>query len=278
MPPRPERRILVLAILVPLLLVLGGLTGKAAAESTYDKIKRLGVFNAGVRADFAPLGFVDDSGNEIGFGPDLAKIFADMMGVKVKYTVVTSAARIPLVLNGGIDADVGLTTPTKQRNEQIDFTTPYIWDGIALLVKKGASLEVADYGPPKKIALTQGSSVIDYVKEKLPNAILLTFQNPSDAAAAFVQGKADAYASNRYPVLVIAKDHPEYQVSKNLALDPIAIGVHQDDSKWLNWLNFTMQEMWLKGDYQKLYEKWFGEKPEWQIWSAYRLQPGIGQP
>jgi polar amino acid transport system substrate-binding protein len=254
------------------------LAGPAAAESTFDKIKRTGTFTAGVRSDFAPIGFVDDSGNPVGFGPDLAKIFADKMGVKVKYVAVTSASRIPLVMNGGIDADVGLTTPTKQRNEQIDFTTPYIWDAVAMLVKKGASLELSDYGPPKKIALTQGSSILDYVKEKLPNASLVTFQNPSDAAAAFIQGKADAYASNRYAVHAISVQHPDYVVSKTIALDPIAIGVHQDDSKWLNWLNFTMQEMWQKGDYQKLYEKWFSEKPEWQIWSHYRLQPGIGQP
>ena len=263
-----------LVLSLPLLL----LAGSAHCESTFDKIKRLGVFNAGVRSDFAPIGSVDDAGNPVGFGPELAKIFADKMGVKVKYTIVTSASRIPLVQNGGIDADVGLTTPTKPRNEQIDFTTPYIWDAVAMLVKKGASLELADYAPPKKIALTQGSSILDYVKEKLPSASLVTFQNPSDAAAAFMQGKADAYASNRYAVVVIAKQQPNYVVSKTIALDPIAIGVHQDDSKWLNWLNFTMQEMWQKGEYQALYEKWFGEKPEWQIWSAYRLQPGIGQP
>jgi polar amino acid transport system substrate-binding protein len=276
--PRTQQRFARFVILLSVMLVAGLSARPAAAESTFDKIKRLGVFNAGVRSDFAPIGSVDDSGNPIGFGPALTKIFADKMGVRVKYTIVTSASRIPLVQNGGIDADIGLTTPTKQRNEQIDFTTPYIWDSVAMLVKKGASLELADYAPPRKIATTQGSSIVDYVKEKLPNAVLVLFQNPSDAAAAFIQGKADAYASNRYAVRAIAQEHPEYVVSKTIALDPIAIGVHQDDSKWLNWLNFTMQEMWKVGDYQKLYEKWFGDPPEWQIWSHYRLQPGIGLP
>ena len=198
---RAEQRILRLTILVPLMMLVGGWAGHAAAESLYDKIKRIGVFNAGVRADFPPIGTVDDSGNPIGFGPDLAKIFADKMGVKVKYTIVTSSAsRIPLILNGGIDADIGLTTPTKQRNEQVDFTTPYIWDSVAMLVKKGASLKLADYAPPKKISIAQGSSIVDYVKEKLPNAELVQFQNPSDGAAALIQGKVDAFASNRYAV------------------------------------------------------------------------------
>src|SRR5215212_3869134 len=130
-------KLLFTILLLPLLLV-GPLLSGAAAESVFDKIKRTGTFTAGVRADFAPIGSVDDSGNPIGFGPELAKIFSDKMGVKVRYVIVTSASRIPLVQNGGIDADIGLTTPTKQRNEQVDFTTPYIWDSIAMLVKKGA--------------------------------------------------------------------------------------------------------------------------------------------
>jgi polar amino acid transport system substrate-binding protein len=275
---RLEQQILVAAFLLPFLCVIGGFSRTAAAESTFDKIERTHVFNAGVRADFAPIGSLDDSGNPVGFGPDLAKIFADKLGANVKYVIVTSAARIPLILNGGIDADVGLSTPTKQRNEVVDFTTPYIWDAVSMLVKKGSSLKLADYGPPKKIALAQGSSIADYVKEKLPNAQLVTFQNPSDGAAALLEGKVDAFASNRYAVRVISHEHPDYVVSETIALDPIAIGVRQNDSKWLNWLNFTMQEMWKAGQYQALYEKWFGEKPEWQIWSAYRLQPGIGQP
>src|SRR5665213_1059493 len=43
--PRPERGMLRLAIALPsMLLLIAGLTGHAAAESLYDKIKRVGVF------------------------------------------------------------------------------------------------------------------------------------------------------------------------------------------------------------------------------------------
>jgi ABC-type amino acid transport substrate-binding protein len=274
----PKRTILHFTLFMAVALTAGHTYATALAESTLDKIKRTGIFTAGVRADFAPIGSVDDSGNPVGFGPELAGLFAKKLGVEVKYVTLTSASRIPLIQNGGIDADIGYTTPTKQRNEQIDFTTPYIWDSIVLLVRRDGGLKISDYGPPKKISLTQGSSIIAYVKEKLPNAVLVTFQNAADCAAALLQGKVDAYATDRSGARAIMKRQPDYGVTETFALDPMAIGIHQDDSKWLNWLNFTMQEMWKVGEYQELYEKWFGEKPEWQIWSAYRLQPGIGQP
>ena len=44
-----------------------------AQLETLDKIKRTGVFTAGVRADFPPIGSVDDKGEPIGFGPGLSR-------------------------------------------------------------------------------------------------------------------------------------------------------------------------------------------------------------
>ncbi len=148
---------------------------------------------------------------------------------------------------------------------------------MVLMVKKGGSLKVQDYGPPKKISLTQGSSTIDYVKQAVPNALVVTFQDDNDVALAVLQGKVEAAAFNRLAAQKVVARHQDLVISDTFALDPMAIGVRQDDSKWRNWLDFTMQEMWVTGEYQALYEKHFGAKPEWQIWSAYRLQPGISK-
>jgi len=126
------------------------LAPSAQAENTLDKIHRTGVFLAGVRYDFPPVGTVDDAGKPTGFGPALAKSFADKLGVKVQYVQVTSKSRIPLLLNGSIDADIGPTTPTVERNKVVDFTIPYVWDGDSLIVYKGASLNITDYAPPQE--------------------------------------------------------------------------------------------------------------------------------
>lgn len=265
------------ALLLCSVLALSSVNAIAQTESVFDKIKRTGVFTAGVRADYPPIGSVDDKGSPIGFGPELAKIFANRMGVQVKYVFVSSPNRIPLIQNGGIDADIGLTTPTKARNEIIDFSTPYIWDSIALLVKKGSSINIKDYGPPKKISLTQGSSIIDYVKEHVPNAQFVMFQESAHAAAAALEGKVDAWATNGYAARAVAKEHPQFVKGENFALDPMSIGVRQNDSKWRNWIDFTLQEMWSTGEYQALFIKHFDEKPTWQIWSHYRLQPGTAK-
>src|SRR3546814_16499457 len=75
--------------------------------------------------DYPPNGFVDATGEVVGDGPDLAREFARNLGVKVKFVQATSQTRIPLLLNGQIDAEFGITTPSKTRDEVVDFSLVY---------------------------------------------------------------------------------------------------------------------------------------------------------
>lgn len=266
---------LALAAALPL-----GLVTQASAQqgqSTLAKIKASGKLQAGVRFDFPPVGSVDNSGKPIGFGPELAKIFADRLSVQVEYVQVTSKTRIPLLQNGSIDADIGPSTPTVARDEVVDFSIPYVWDGVGFLVKKGGSLNVKDYGPPKKVATTQGSFIVDLIKKELPNAEIVLFQEFPDAVVALQNGKVDAVGVNRFNGLAFAAKNPNLVMGDDFFVDPWAIGVRENDSDWRDFINFTLQELWQTGEYQKLFAKHYGEAPKFHMWSEYRLQPGIGE-
>ena len=258
-------------------LALACLANPASAQGTLDKIKHDGVFLAGVRFDFPPVGSVDLSGDPVGFGPDLAKAFADKLGVKVKYVQVNSQNRIPLLLNGQIDAEIGITTPFVQREETVDFTIPYVWDSTTILIHKGDDPAPKHYGPPKKVATTQGSANIPVFKAVVPNADFVLFQEYPDAFAALRNHKVDAVVLNRATTGLAIKADPDLAAGDDIDIDPWAIMVRENDSKWRKFINRTMQEMWATGEYQTIYAKWFGEKPRWHMWSEYELQPGIGK-
>src|SRR3546814_323834 len=112
----------------------------APAKSTLDQIKERGVLLAGVRFDYPPNGFVDATGEVVGYGPDLAREFARNLGVKVKFVQATSQTRIPLLLNGQIDAEFGITTPSKTRDEVVDFSLVYNVEPTVILVRNGESV------------------------------------------------------------------------------------------------------------------------------------------
>ena len=259
--------------LVALSIGLGG----AQAAGTLDKIKERGKVIFGVRFDFPPVGSVDASGNPVGFGAELGTLIAGKLGVPVEFVQSTSASRIPLLVNGNIDAEIGATTPTVKREEVVDFTMPYIWDSVALIIKKGNSAKLADYAPPKTIAATQGSANIDVVKSIMPNAQFLNLQEYPDAVMSLINGKSDAVVTNRINAVAILEKYKDLDVSESFYRDPLAIVVRQNDSLWRNYLNKTLQELWADGSYKTLYKKWFGMEPDFMMWSQFRLQPGIGQ-
>jgi polar amino acid transport system substrate-binding protein len=250
----------------------------AQVESTFDKIKRTGIFLAGVRYDLPPLGSVDTAGNPVGFSIDLSRLIAQRMGVKVELVQITSQTRMPMLQSGRIDADVGPATPSKRREEVVDFTIPYVWDGVTIVIRRGSSTNIKDYGPPRKLSTTQGNFVLELMKDEVPNGEYVLFQEHTDAIVALLNGKVDGVGMNRFNGEVFVKQHPQQlALADDFFVDPWAIMVRQNDSRWRNFLNWTLQELWHEGIYQQIYARHFGAPPRFHMWSEFRLQPGIGK-
>lgn len=108
---------LILGALVVLVGMAFGVLPSGAQESRLDLIKKHGKLIAGVRYDYPPYGYDDKRGRPAGFGVEAAKYFAKKLGVGLEYVQVTSKARIPLIVNGTIEADIGVTTGSVDREE-----------------------------------------------------------------------------------------------------------------------------------------------------------------
>ena len=67
------------------LAVIGlALAAAPAAAQTLDKIKQRGVIVVGSKADYKPFGFRDPSGAIVGLEPDMARLVAEKLGVKLE--------------------------------------------------------------------------------------------------------------------------------------------------------------------------------------------------
>ncbi|MSO94153.1 MAG: amino acid ABC transporter substrate-binding protein [Rhodospirillales bacterium] len=252
-------------------------TASAQQESLYDEIKKRGVLKAGVKLDYPPIGNLDKDGKPYGWGIDMAKAIADRMGVKIEYIQTLSKTRIPLIQKGTIDAEFNGATPSSKREEVVDFTIPWGWETIGTLFRKGESTDVKNLVPPKVVALVQGSIFVDHFKAAVPNANVKLFQEYTDAALAVANKQADCLITGKYTAVSFAKQNPALEVGPDFTRDPISIALRQNDSKWRNFLNHSIQELWLDGTYKKLWEQHWGYPPDFKMWSEFGLQPGIGQ-
>ena len=77
------------ALLLAVLMVLSmaACASKPAEESDLAYIQDKGTLVVGI-TDFAPMDYQNESGEWIGFDADLAKAFADSLGVKVEFVEV----------------------------------------------------------------------------------------------------------------------------------------------------------------------------------------------
>ncbi len=247
------------------LLVVGvlGLAAVASAQSTLDTVKKRGTLVAGVKSDYPPFGYTDKDGKIVGFDIDIMQYIAKKLGVEADLRPVTSANRIPMLSNGTIDVLAASVTITIEREKVVDFTIPYFLSGGSFLVKKGS--RITGYGSlaGKTVTFTQGTPWEKKVLQEQPKAKVLVFQDKPQAVLAVKQGKADAYVDDDVPLFVFAKDHPDLQVVAGAtAKSPMGIAVRENDSKWRDFLNFALIDMWEDGTYKALHRKHFGADPD----------------
>src|ERR1700756_5908523 len=115
--------------------------GPAAAQ-TLEKIKQRGVLVVGSKADYKPFGFRDTSGTIVGFEPDIAKLVADKLGVKLEIEPVVSSNRMQFLQQGKIDLMIATMNDKLDRRQIVGIIEPlYYASGVNVLANKKANLK-----------------------------------------------------------------------------------------------------------------------------------------
>ena len=239
------------------------LAGSLYADKLSD-IKNTGILKAGVKYDFKPFGFVNEKGKVVGFDIDLLKYIAKDLGVKVKFQQVTSKTRIPLVAGGQIDIAAASMTHKVMRDDTIDFTISYFFDGQSILVNKSCKKRSARGFAGKKVGAIQGATSGENFKKASPKAKIVYFQEYPQAVMALRKGKIDAVTTDLVWCSTQAKDsHGKLKVvGGTLSVEPYGMGIAENESNLRDAINFAIQKAVKDGTYTKLYKKWFGENPK----------------
>lgn len=256
---------LVKAFLV--LAALAMLATPAWAESTYDKVMKEKVLHAGIMTNSIPGAFYNDKQEWVGFDVDIAEEIAKRLGVKLKRVVVSDKTRISFVQQGRIDMSVANMTHKRERDKSIDFSITYFFDGQKLLVKKDSGINSWKDVVGKKVASTQGTTSEVNARNMLkklgdPNAEknVISFPDYASAFQALQNGRVVGFTTDSTILLGYAAQAPGQfvLVGDFISDEPYGIGLPENDSKWRDTINFTIQDMWADGTYKKIYDKWYG--------------------
>lgn len=135
-------------------------------SGTLKKIKESGSITLGHRDSSIPFSYYGGVDRQpVGYSHDLQlkvveelKKQLDLPQLRVRYNLITSQTRIPLVQNGTVDLECGSTTNNLERQRQVDFSVGIFEVGTRLLTRKNSGInDFADL-KGKNVVTTAGTT------------------------------------------------------------------------------------------------------------------------
>jgi len=244
----------------------------AAQEGTLKKIKDGGSITIGHRDASVPFSYYDDKQKPVGYAMDLCHRIVDavkselkMPKLEVKYQLVTSANRIPLMANGTIDLECGSTTNNLDRQKQVWFTITHFVTANRFVTKRAAKIgELADL-KGKTIVSTAGTTNIKQITEinaqqNLGMNIISANGHP-EAFQMVETGRAVAFVMDDillYSLVAQSRNPKDYVISAEaLSVEPYGIMLRKDDAAFKKVVDAAMTNLYKSGQIRGIYDKWF---------------------
>jgi glutamate/aspartate transport system substrate-binding protein len=246
----------------------------AQAADTLAKVAADNKITFAYRDSSVPFSYLAGADKPVGFGVEISNaVLAAVQkalgknDIQVGWQSVTSANRIPLLVNGTIDLECGSTTNNSARGKEVSFATNYFYTGTRLMVKKSSGIHNWADLKGKKVAITTGTTNMQVVRryndEKSLNLDIVGTKDHADAAMLVETGRADAFAMDDillFGLKANAKDPAALDVvGESLQVEPYACMVRKDDPKFKALVDGVINDMMKSGAFTKLYNKWFME-------------------
>jgi len=168
--------------------------------ATLQDIEARGKLIVGVKTDFPPFGFMDETGTHKGFDIDLAKVLGRELfrnEEAVEFIAVTTEDRISILNSRKVDILAATMTINEERKKVVDFSSPYFISGQLILVpKKSKILRYQDLAG-KRVATILGSIGDTAIGKLVPTAIRVQLEGTAQALQALKDGRAGRCAADR---------------------------------------------------------------------------------
>ncbi|WP_199440518.1 transporter substrate-binding domain-containing protein [Umezawaea beigongshangensis] len=203
----------------------------------------------------------------VGFDVDLVDLVAKELGVEQKifdtpFETITSGEAFK---SSKCDLAAAGMTINDARKESIDFSDPYFDASQALLVKKGSGITDLASLRGKKIGVQLETTGEEYANaNKDANGYeVIQFEDLPLMETAVRTGAVDAAINDNGVLLDYVKEFPDTEVTKEFETgEQYGIGVEKGNTELLNKINEVVKKAKESGEYDTIYEKWFGKKPE----------------
>jgi glutamate/aspartate transport system substrate-binding protein len=245
----------------------------AELTGTLKKIKDSGTITLGHRDSSIPFSYYGDSPQQpVGYSHDLQLKIVDALkkeldapNLKVRYNLITSQTRIPLVQNGTVDIECGSTTNNVERQQQVDFSVGIFEVGTRLLTKKTSGVnDFADL-KGKNVVTTAGTTSERLLKamnaEKNMGMNVISAKDHGEAFLMLESGRAVAFMMDDALLageMAKAKKPQDWVVvGEPQSYEIYGCMMRKGDPAFKQVVDNALSDTFASGDINAIYDKWF---------------------
>ncbi len=250
--------------------------GAAELTGTLKKIKDSGTVTLGHRDASIPFSYLaDDPRQPVGYSHDLQLKVVEALkkelglpDLKVRYTLVTSQTRIPLVQNGTVDLECGSTTNNLERQRQVAFSLGIFEIGTRLLVKKTSDIKDFPDLKGKNVVTTAGTTSERLLKamnaEQNLGMKIISAKDHGESFLMLESGRAAAFMMDDallYGEIAKARKPDEWTVvGEPKSFEIYACSMRKGDEPFKKVVDKAIGDTFASGEINAIYDKWF-QKP-----------------
>jgi polar amino acid transport system substrate-binding protein len=239
--------------------------GETDQDLSLVNIQDKGVLVLGCDDGFPPMGFRDKAGNIVGFDIDLAQAVAEKLGVELEIKAINWDTKEMELNNGGIDVIWNGFTITSLRDQEVEFTKPYLNNEIMLAVRADSSIMTKDDLAGKILGYQVESSADVAVKgdsefnDSLGDAF--EYDDYQDALLDLTKSsRIDAVAVDKVLIEYVAAQEPGTIriLDEALGTEYMGIGCAKGSIALREAIDNALDELQQDGTVEAITNEWFG--------------------
>lgn len=254
-------------------LCLGFGAARAADGPTLTRVRDTGVIVIGYRPASLPFSYLDAQLRPTGYTVELCDRIVDAVRQKlqlpdleVRRVEVASATRLPLVINGTLDLECGITTNTAERARHQAFSLTIFVAETRLMTRAGERVQGLADLRGKTVASTIGTTSIQHLAkvneaQSLGIRILGGLDDP-EGFQLVRSGRASAFLMDDVILrALLAQQGPgadDYRISDQVqTVEPYAIGLRKGDPQFKALVDEVLAGLYRSGEIHAIYRRWF---------------------
>jgi signal transduction histidine kinase/ActR/RegA family two-component response regulator len=209
---------------------------------------------------YEPFEFVDASGNPSGFNIDLLRRVGTIMNLDIQINLGPWDEVRAQLERGEIDLLPGMHK-TAARDLLVDFSIPHFISSYGVYTGQASGIRGIEDLAGKRVAVQAGDVGHDYLVEQGLTGDLLTFNTVEDTFRAVLDGDADCAVASMIQASTLLQDKRYAsmgQIGPPLLQQRYCMAVTKGDAELLAALNEGLSILKANGEYDRIYEKWFG--------------------